>query len=791
MTKEELDEKMKGVNFPEKLDSISTTEKKKNSFFSGAIFTESFRSNRKSLFIISFFNALIMVVIVLILSTLNMNATKRALNNMFSGADMESTLKMGALSHYLGFKQTSDAVVSFDSNYETSVSSLSDAISLADSTAMLTAVEGVTRAYDTAYSATANETTLTDAQRHENAKTVTMPAVNTVVNNANISSQEKEIATHTFNYVLDYHHADSTLSNKDLLIKAIPEGATDYVMKSVPSEKNTDETKTKVKGILDQAFYNTYSLNMRPVESATLATFDLIPIVIDSSNNTYSGNLSTITDKLREAYNSNTKETFLTSRSYRREIVANALVDIVSNYLQDFIYYSELPDFTVIYQTTKYGKPVYLQETNLVDDSGAQIYKELEADSYMPDKFIKLSDGMGINSNLLHKMNKEIITGEAYTQEEIQKAREASAGSISLIRDNIDEFLKKFISSSYFEDSSTFKLDNYVENAVVSKINSTAEDMIIEMYKERTGKEVSSASEIRANEISNMSGDDMLSQIDGYVVSAIATYNRLYNEAIDEQRSEQEATLSSVVHASQGVVDMLPSSVGGALTEMGTLNSYGFFVGILAMGIACVLVPLVYNILLANSLVVDKVQTGSLAFVLSTPTNRSTFIVTEALYLIFSQVVIYAVTLAGCLLSRTVGIWMGSEDLVESLVVKDLMLFALGNFAIIVTISSICFLTSCIFNKSKQSIGIGGGLNIFFFVATILGLFGTKIMPSFIRIEAMNIFNYMSIITLYDASAVMNGEYLKYTIKLLSLFLISGTCLFTGIRVFIKKDLPL
>ena len=534
---------------------------------------------------------------------------------------------------------------------------------------------------------------------------------------------------------------------------------------------------------------------MKSYECATLATFDLIPIVIDSSsNNSYSSNLSTITDKLVEAYsNPNTKDAFLNNSSYRREVVANALLDIVTDYLQNFIYYSELPNFTVIYQTSYYGKPIYMQETNYTDDNGNKILKEAEADSYMPDKFIKLSDGMGLNSNLLHKMNKEIITGTKYTEEEIKKAKESSVESTKLIRDNIQEFLTTFIKSEYFDGGEkNMDLSEYVKKSVVDKISVTAEKMLLEMYKEKTEKEVVSASEIRANEISSMSGDEMMKQINGYVVSAMATYDILYTKSVEkDNRSEQEATLASVIHASQGVVDMLPSSVGGALTELGTLNSYGFFVGILAMGIACVLVPLVYNILLANSLVVDKVQTGSLAFVLSTPTNRSTFIFTEAVYLIFTQVIIFIITLAGCLFSRTVGIWMGSEDLVESLVIKDLVLFSIGNFAIISTIASICFLTSCIFNKSKQSIGIGGGLNIFFFVATILGLFGTKIMPSFIRIEAMNIFNYMSIISLYDATAVMNEEYLKYTIKLLSLFALSSACIFSGIKVFIKKDLPL
>ena len=791
MTKEELETKMKDIDFPPNLDSTKIREKKKDSIFSKAIFTESFRSNRVSLLVVSVFNALIMVVIVLILSTLHMNSTKRALNNMFSSADMESTLKMGAISHYLGYKQTSDAIVTFDSSYESSVDSLSTAIDLADSVQMSVVVTTLTTEYDAFYDAS---TSVSSEERHAVAKRNTMALTSTAVNFTSYSEKEKEIANLTFGYILDLHHEDSTLSNKDLLVGSIPSGASDYILTLLPKDKQTSEKRNEIKSVLDTAFYNTYTLNMRSYESATLAAFDLIPIIIDSSStNSYYSNLSTITDKLLEAYNDPfTKETFLSSSAFRREVVSKALLEIVTDYLQNFIYYSELPNFTVIYQTSRYGKPIYYQETNLVDSNGARIVKEAEADSYMPDKFIKVSEGMGINSNLLHKMNKEIITGSPYTEDEIKKAKEASVDSTKLIKDNIEEYLNTFINSSYFSDPSSFNLDKYVSDAVLNKISNTAEVMLIETYKEKTGKEIYSASEIGANELSSMSGTEMMNQIQGYIVSAMATYDNLYNNAINvDHRTEEEATLASVVHASQGVVDMLPSSVGDALTELGTLNSYGFFVGILAMGIACVLVPLVYNILLANSLVVDKVQSGSLAFVLSTPTNRSTFIFTEAVYLMFSQAVIFIITLLGCLFSRTVGIWAGSEDLVESLVIKDLLLFALGNFGIITTIASICFLTSCIFNKSKQSIGIGGGLNIFFFVATILGLFGTHIMPSFIRIEAMNIFNYMSIISLYDATAAMNGQYLKYLIKLLVLFIISGSCIFSGIKVFIKKDLPL
>ena len=179
MTKEELETKMKDIDFPPNLDSTIIREKKKDSIFSKAIFTESFRSNRVSLLVVSVFNALIMVVIVLILSTLHMNSTKRALNNMFSSADMESTLKMGAISHYLGYKETSDAIVTFDSSYESSVDSLSTAIDLADSVQMSVVVTTLTTEYDAFYDAS---TSVSSEERHAVAKRNTMALTSTAVN---------------------------------------------------------------------------------------------------------------------------------------------------------------------------------------------------------------------------------------------------------------------------------------------------------------------------------------------------------------------------------------------------------------------------------------------------------------------------------------------------------------------------------------------------------------------------------------------------------------------------------
>ena len=53
--------------------------------------------------------------------------------------------------------------------------------------------------------------------------------------------------------------------------------------------------------------------------------------------------------------------------------------------------------------------------------------------------------------------------------------------------------------------------------------------------------------------------------------------------------------------------------------------------------------------------------------------------------------------------------------------------------------------------------GLGGGLSMFFLVATMLGLFGSSILPSIIRMDALNTFNYVSIITLFDPISILDG----------------------------------
>ena len=131
---------------------------------------------------------------------------------------------------------------------------------------------------------------------------------------------------------------------------------------------------------------------------------------------------------------------------------------------------------------------------------------------------------------------------------------------------------------------------------------------------------------------------------------------------------------------------------------------------------------------------------------------------------------------------------VGSSEI--TITYGQILLLNLGAFITMVAVSGICFLASAWFNRSKISMSVGGGLTMFFLVATILGLFGSIVIPSAIRIDAMKYFNYVSIITLFDATSILGGT-LTYLWKFAILLVIGIVTYTVGIIKFNKKDLPL
>lgn len=251
-----------------------------------------------------------------------------------------------------------------------------------------------------------------------------------------------------------------------------------------------------------------------------------------------------------------------------------------------------------------------------------------------------------------------------------------------------------------------------------------------------------------------------------------------YTAAVEEKKAEIAESISA------SFLSTLPVEVSEALEEIGALDLYTLIVGSIFYKLAGLLLPIIYMIMASNNLIAGQVDSGSMAYVLSTSTRRSTVAFTQAVYLIGSLFAMFSFTTA----TSCVCLSLVSEEV--DLTYGKLILLNLGAFLVLLALSGLCFFTSCVFDRSKRSMAIGGGLSIFALVAAMLGLFGSPVITSVVRLTALNYFNYATIISLFDVISIIDGSnafILKFAILGIAGILgyIAGSIRFT------KKDLPL
>ncbi|NLL55724.1 MAG: ABC transporter permease subunit [Clostridiales bacterium] len=204
--------------------------------------------------------------------------------------------------------------------------------------------------------------------------------------------------------------------------------------------------------------------------------------------------------------------------------------------------------------------------------------------------------------------------------------------------------------------------------------------------------------------------------------------------------------------------------------------------------IGCMLIPMIFVIITANKLLVDQVDRGTMAYVLSTPIKRSKVVVTQMLYLIVSVLGIFAVQAAAAIFSQLI--------VMKSVNASHILLLNFGGAMVTLAISGICFLASAYFNYSKFAYAFSGGLCVFSFLAKVLGMFGNDMFATVgLGVSTMKIFDYLSILTLLDTTSIASLQTdvpsFAFLWKFAILFGIAIITYTLSIFVFDKKDLSL
>lgn len=369
----------------------------------------------------------------------------------------------------------------------------------------------------------------------------------------------------------------------------------------------------------------------------------------------------------------------------------------------------------------------------------------------------------------------EQVYTEAYA---VEIAKEDATVESATERANSAKEIAAAAISQYKTDASAqdyeYKRENYVSYATNYVNNTIMYDNVYKMQIQ-AGATEDEAKEyaVTVKVISNTA-------ISTYELWLVEYENQNADVAIT---AEQKADAKS--RACESITDQIPEKVGEALSELGNMDMYGLIIGSIFYRIAGLLLPMVFVIMTANSLLAGQVDSGSMAYVLSTPTKRRTVTVTQMMYLLWSLFAMYAILTVVSVIS----VWVvGGNSFAINF--GEILLFNLGAFLTMFAFAGFCFMCSAIFNRSKHSLSIGGGLTIFMLVCTILGLFGSDVVPSAMRIDAMNFFNYLSIISFFDTVSILNGT-LSYLWKFGILLAIGVVTFIIGVFRFDKKDLPL
>ncbi len=295
-------------------------------------------------------------------------------------------------------------------------------------------------------------------------------------------------------------------------------------------------------------------------------------------------------------------------------------------------------------------------------------------------------------------------------------------------------------------------------------------------------KETYEAMGFRYQKVYNTSYETALEYQDKltYEISLIDT--SLSTEEYNAKVEEIKKNLNTNVAGS--LLDKLPEDVASGIEELGQMDMYGLIIGSIFFKMAGLLLPIIYLIMASNNLIAGQVDSGSMAYVLSTSTKRKQVTFTQGLFLASSLALMFVAT------SITSVVCLAIVNVNTSVTFGKILLINLGAFVTLFAISGINFFTSCYFDRSKRAMAIGGGLSIFFLVATMLGLFGSPVIPSVVRIDALNYFHYVSIISLFDVVSILDGGY-TWIWKLAILLVIGLAGYILGSIKFKKKDLPL
>lgn len=391
-----------------------------------------------------------------------------------------------------------------------------------------------------------------------------------------------------------------------------------------------------------------------------------------------------------------------------------------------------------------------------------------------------------LNPELIEEGSKELYNSYLEKTDDILETYDVTSLVVYAMQDKGEEYItsierRDYVSTRAEKAGANFLALNIVSDEAVNEMIKTLSSYGVDRAKyDSFGYNYENVKKLARNTVITYSNrlEYELSELHKKYAAGEFASEEEYKTAV------KKANADLVKDISCSLLDSLPEEVSDAIEDIGQADLYTLIVGSIFYKLAGLLLPIIYMIMASNNLISGQVDSGSMAYVLSTSIKRKTVAFTQAVYLVGSLLAMFLLTTAtGCVCLAIVGTDIG-------LTYGKLLLLNLGAFLVLFALSGLNFFTSCYFDRSKRSMAIGGGLSIFALVAAMLGLFGSPVIPKVVRLDSLNYFNYTTIITMFDVVSIMDGT-TTFIWKFAILAVLGLVGLIAGSLKFTKKDLPL
>jgi len=199
--------------------------------------------------------------------------------------------------------------------------------------------------------------------------------------------------------------------------------------------------------------------------------------------------------------------------------------------------------------------------------------------------------------------------------------------------------------------------------------------------------------------------------------------------------------------ALEGLMKMLPDGLAKAFgfNKLGTeLTGY---LGHYLYGFIFIIFPMIYTIIVAYKIIAKHVDSGSMAYLLTTPHSRVKIATTQAIYLISSLAFIFIINVV-------VGIIISESIFPGLLNIGKFIALNWITYLVVVSMGGIGFFFSCFFKETKNTLSFSIAIPLLFLVFKMISGINDKLdwlkylsLYSFVDIETILTSNLFIIVS--------------------------------------------